>query len=269
MQKIAIHSVPRSGSTWLGNLFNSSPSVSFKFQPLFSYSLKGYLDENSTNSDVETFFDLIAKSDDDFINQKKGIENGIIPVFIKNEYLTHVCYKEVRYHNVLANLLKKSKGVKFVFLIRNPLAVLYSWKNAPKEFRSDKGWIFEEEWMDSPKKNNNKPEEFNGYYKWKEAALLFHELYKSFPNQVYIINYSDLIRNTLDEVKGVFKFSNLEITTQTIDFINKSKSVNHIDSYSVYKKKSIDNDWKKLPENIIRFIEDDLRGTLLEIYLNE
>ena len=79
MQKIAIHSVPRSGSTWLGNIFNSHPNVSFKYQPLFSYAFKDYLGSESDLEKINRFFKEIMKSDDDFINQKEGVEKGIIP----------------------------------------------------------------------------------------------------------------------------------------------------------------------------------------------
>ena len=45
MKRIAIHSVPRSGSSWLGQILNSSLKVCFRFQPLFSYAFKDYLNE--------------------------------------------------------------------------------------------------------------------------------------------------------------------------------------------------------------------------------
>src|SRR5690606_410177 len=163
MKRIAIHSVPRSGSTWLGNIFNSHPKVAFKYQPLFSYTFKNALDEKSTKNDILNFYKNINNSNDNFINQKEGIVKGIIPEFIKRPPLTHCCYKEVRYHNILENLLEKDSTIKVIGLIRNPLSVIYSWLNAPKEFRKDLDWRVSEEWRYAPKKNLNKPEEFNGY----------------------------------------------------------------------------------------------------------
>lgn len=209
MQKIAIHSVPRSGSTWLGNIFNSHPKVSFKYQPLFSYAFKGYLTEVSNAESINSFFCEIQLSTDSFINQIEGIEKGIIPDFKKEDTPTHVCYKEVRYHNVLENMLINNNSVKTVLLIRNPLAVLYSWYKAPKEFRAEKGWVFDEEWLNAPKKNLNKPEEYNGYVKWKEVTLLFLRLKKEYPNRVCLVNYSELINKThtvIEEVFFVFRF---------------------------------------------------------------
>ena len=45
LKKIAIFSVPRSGSSWLGQIFNSHEDVSFRMQPLFSYSHKSALNK--------------------------------------------------------------------------------------------------------------------------------------------------------------------------------------------------------------------------------
>ena len=53
MKLIAIHSMPRSGSTWLGSIIDSHPHICYKHQPLFSYCLKGYLDETSDYEKIQ------------------------------------------------------------------------------------------------------------------------------------------------------------------------------------------------------------------------
>jgi len=63
MKKIALHSVPRSGSSWIGQILNSSPKVNYKFQPLFSYAFKGYLDENSSRERIDEFFEKEVKQE--------------------------------------------------------------------------------------------------------------------------------------------------------------------------------------------------------------
>ena len=35
---VGVHGVPRSGTSWLGQILNASKKVNFKFQPLFSYA---------------------------------------------------------------------------------------------------------------------------------------------------------------------------------------------------------------------------------------
>ncbi len=267
MQKIAIHSVPRSGSTWLGNIFNSHPNVVFKYQPLFSYGFKGYITEDSNNERINTFFEEIAKTDDAFMDQKKAIAKGIVPRFKKIDNPTHICYKEVRYHNILQNILAKTEDVKFIFLIRNPLAVLYSWKNAPKEFKAELGWSFEKEWKKAPSKNLNLPEEYNGFEKWKEASYLFLDLQERYPKNVLVLEYDTLLNEKELTVREVFKFVNLGFNPQTINFLKESTSKNISDSYSVFKIRKNDTDWKNLPEYIIDYVYQDLKGTSLEKYL--
>lgn len=268
MQFIAIHSVPRSGSTWLGNIFNSHPQVSFKYQPLFSYAFKGYLSEKSSRDEITKFFTRIMKSDDGFINQSEAFERGLIPEFNKTE-ITHICYKEVRYHYILENMIEQIPDCKVILLIRNPLSVIYSWLNAPKEFRPDLGWIAEEEWLNAPKKNQNKPEEYNGYMKWKEVANMFLDLKSKYANNVQIVEYSMLIKNPKLLVRKLFDFTNLDFNSNTEEFIDLSTTRNEEDAYSVFKNKSEDDNWKLLPKEITEYVITDLKGTNLEQFLNE
>lgn len=255
--KIAIHSVPRSGSTWLGKIFDSSPYVLYKYQPLFSYAFKDRLSQKSTSSEIEEFFNSLLNVTDPFLDQKEEKIKGIIPVFQKEE-IRAVVYKEVRYHHILSNLLLKDREVKVVGLIRNPFAVINSWYKAPKEFRADLGWRIENEWKYAPSKNQNKPEEFNGYEKWKVTAFLFLELAKEFPQQFRLVQYENLLKAPVNEVKKLFEFSGLDIHPQTKKFIEKSISLNQKDAYSVFKKKENDETWKtELPDFIFSEIKND------------
>ena len=258
MQRIAIHSVPRSGSTWLGSIIDSNPKVKFRMQPLFSYAFKDYLNEYSTKERIGNFFKEIANSKDSFICQEEEKKRGLIPKFEKSENFTHICYKEVRYHHILENLLHRGSQIKIICLVRNPFSVIHSWSKAPKEFRNDLGWSLEEQWQNAPLKNQNKPEEFNGYEKWKEAAFLFLNLKKEFPKRVCIVQYEKLLQEPISEVERIFLFSGLNFHQQTVDFIRSSTSTNHEDAYSVFKKKEQDDAWKtQLPQYIIREIKDD------------
>lgn len=267
MKRIALHSVPRSGSTWLGSIIDAHPQINFKFQPLFSYTFKDYLDENSSKNRIINFFNEISNSNDDFLNQKHAKELGLIPIFEK-ENIEAIVYKEVRYNHLLENMMYKDQELLLIGLIRNPLSVIYSWWKAPKEFKTELGWNFEAEWMEAPSKNLNKKEEFNGYYKWKEVALLFLELEKKHPNRFYLLSYNDLLNDTLNKVKEIMKFIGLELDLQQEKFIKLSKNNNVEDAYAVFKRKSNDDQWKeKLPKNIIEYIKKDLKNTPLEIYL--
>ncbi len=253
-QKVAIHSVPRSGSSWLGSIFDSSPKVIYRYQPLFSYAHKGQLKINSTIEVIGNFFNDLIKTDDDFVLQKNQKEKGVVPSFNKSNP-THIAYKEVRYHYILQNLLEKDSNIILVGLIRNPFAVINSWFKAPKEFKKELGWNIADEWFNAPKKNMRKPEEFNGYNKWKEVCFLFLKLKKKYPDQFYLINYDDLLSNPISEVKQLFDFCDLDYSEQTDTFIKESTSFQSNDPYAVFKQKKDDMGWKKTLPN---FIKDEI-----------
>ena len=160
MQKIAIHSVPRSGSTWLGEIFNSSPVVKYCFQPLFSYKLKDYLDEFSDKASIEIFFRSLLETSDEFICQNLQREMGALTSFRKSASITHVVYKEVRYHHILKNLIEKDKELRLILLVRDPIEVMNSWINSPREF--DPSWSINDQLNTAPLKNLGQKENFFG-----------------------------------------------------------------------------------------------------------
>lgn len=257
MKKVAIHSVPRSGSSWLGSIFDSSPNTKYRYQPLFSYTHKGQLSPCSSAMEIDGFFNEILNTQDSFVLQKEAIEQGLVPRFEK-EKPTHVVYKEVRYHHVLENMLSQDPEIKVVGLIRNALAVISSWLKAPKEFKKELGWKIEDEWRFASSKNMNKEEEFNGFEKWKETVFMFLKLQKKFPNQFYLLNYDDLLINKHETIKDVFDFCKLNYTKSTQDFLDmRSEKINQ-DAYSVFKTKSRDVSWQtSLPSFIIEAICSD------------
>ena len=269
MIKIAIHSAPRSGSSWLGQIFNSSSKTCFRFQPLFSYAFKDYLNEKSSQEDISVFYERIAESDDDFLLQREKVENGEYPSFSKEDELTHIVYKEVRYHNIIKNMLTKDKELKVIGLIRSPFAVVDSFLRSPREFRKDQGWREEEEWRYAMKKNLNKSEEFFGYEKWKEVYFKFKELDKKFNGRFYMVYYEDLIKDTFHEVERIFNFCNLEVNMQTIKFLNESKSSEKRSVYSVFRNKIKDDEWKvSLNELIFTEISNDLKTNNMNQFLS-
>jgi len=268
MKKIGIHSVPRSGSSWIGQIFNSSPDINFKFQPLFSYAFKDYLSETSSKEEINSFFEKIALSDDPFLLQQEKIDKGIYPAFKKSVQKTHIVYKEVRYHHILENMLKVDSDVIVVGIVRSPYAVVKSFLNAPREFRKDLGWDELAEWRYAKKKNLDRSEEFNGYEKWKEVVLLFQKLKKQYPNRFCFVKYDALLTNTLEEVESIFNFCGIPLQDQTRSFLLQSTQINQEDAYSVYKKKTVDDGWKeKLNSTIIDEISKDLKISSLEEYL--
>ena len=254
---IAIQSVPRSGSSWLGQIFKSSPRVEFRFQPLFSYAFKGRLGPASSAEEIRRFFEDIQATTDDFVLQKDRSIHGDYPELEERSEVTHLVMKEVRYNHIVRNMVEQLPELKVIGLVRHPCAVLDSWIHAPREFKPE--WTVEEQWRSGALKNQGRPEEFFGYDKWKEVAELFVELEASRPDQMKVVRYADLNADPIATVKDLFSFCGLECGPETESFIRASRSKEGTDANSVYRLERPDDAWKaRLPGHISETIIADL-----------
>lgn len=259
MDTVWIFGVPRSGTSWLGQIFNSHPRVAYRFQPLFSYAFKNRLHETSSSQEIDSFFQELYATQDDFVLQKSLS-------FYKESPYTHLVLKEARYLNIIRNLIIKKPNIRIVGIVRNPLSVISSWFKAPKEFKPD--WNIFEEWRYAPSKNQNRPEEFFGYEKWKEAVNLFLTYQASYPDNFYLIQYTDLNANTFETIKSVFSFCKLDMHPQTERFLEVSKQRDDHNPYSVFRYQNSDEKWKQfLDSEIVEYIYADLRNTRLARFL--
>lgn len=254
MNKIALFSVPRSGSTWLGQIFNSHPKVLYRFQPNFAYSFDYSLTEHNSTEEIAYFYEKLINTQDPFVNAKLTISSKQGLSFQKVEPTTLV-FKETHYINVIQNLIEKT-DTKVVGLVRSPFSVINSWLKLPKEFNKD--WSVKEEWYDAPSKNDDKAHYFFGFKKWKEATALFLKLEKEYSSQFYLLSYDSLLQNKMYEVKRVFDFCDLSFDEQTQNFLIQASQKEDQDPYSVFKQKTEDNKWEnELPRFIIDEIKED------------
>lgn len=266
---ISIHGVPRSGTSWLGQIFDSHPDVAYRHQPLFAYRFKDCLNLQSTSKDIDRFLNELYKVEDDEFILDFGRRKPISDFWqktIKSNDPKYLVIKMVRYHHLLRLFLENIKGVKIVGIVRHPCAVINSWLQAPKEFRS--GWNPIKEWRYAPSKNADRPEEFNGFEKWKEVASMFLQYQQEFPNNFYLARYETLVTATEVEIEKMFSFAGLEVKQQTLDFINISHSRHDPDPYSVIKKNRSNQKWEhELDPLIANAIIKDVQGTSLEQFL--
>lgn len=116
-------------------------------------------------------------------------------------------------------------------MIRDPVITVNSWVNAPKEWNGQ--WDIEEEWFLAEKKHQENPSGFYGLKKWIEAAKIM-EACQSSPNFL-LIRYEDLVSKQESEVGRLFEFSNLQISKQTLRFLESSKNSASRDPYSVFR----------------------------------
>lgn len=267
MKKIGLFGTPRCGTSWLGHIFNSHPDVVLRFQPLFSYGHKGSLTSHSTAEEIRSFFEAIIYSQDTFASMKTEAQKEY-PVFNKSARPTHIVFKETRYLHIIENMLAQCSEVKIVGIVRNPLAVLASWVLAPKEYNPE--WDINKEWRLAPSKNQNRPEEFFGFDKWKEATEAFLRFERQFPHQFFLVRYDELNRTPLDTTNKLFDFCGLKVCRQVEDFLTASKSRHDSDPYSVFRANASDDRWQGvLPDEIVKQIMSELKHTPLENFLQD
>ncbi|MBT8043203.1 MAG: sulfotransferase [Kiritimatiellales bacterium] len=258
---VYIAGVARSGTSWIGQIFNSCPSVRFRFQPLFAYEFKNQVNEDSSPADFQNLLDGIYESTGDFLLQKDKVEAGVYPQFTKENETTLV-FKENRYQSFIEPMMRKLPEVALLGVLRHPCAVLNSWKNNAKEFPAE--CDIRKEWRFGNCKNTGN-EDYFGYYKWKEVAHLYLDLKDKYPDRTYVLRYEDLVQDPLGVAGDLFNFFNIPLTDQTREFLEASTSASQASYYSVYKTSDVTEKWKTdLDPSIAEEILADLSGTRLE-----
>ncbi len=265
---ISIHGVPRSGTSWLGEIFNSHPDVAYRFQPLFSYRFKDRIDLNSTEEEISNFLvELYNVRNDEFLlGEWQKSDDPITMDFIKNQPQHFLVMKMVRYHHLIEKLIESFPDIKIIGITRHPCAAINSWLNAPKEFNPD--WDPMAEWRFAPAKNQGRIEEFYGFDKWKQLALLFLEFEQKYPAKFFLIQYEHLASRPKEIIEKVFNFCGLQITDQVSNFITESQRHHSKNPYSIFKSPEVKDRWEQeLDPYIAKTILDELKDTPLERFL--
>lgn len=255
MTIISIHSTPRSGSSWLLSIFDSLSRTKCVYQPLWSYAFKNRLNGlSSTQNDFKQFIKDIKETEDDYCCMKTSYhtnngENDILTFDkIDNE---HVVMKHTTHHYLIEKMIEFNKDIKIIGLIRNPEFVIESQMKAKHENLKD--------WLNGTDKNSNLEENYFGFNKWLELNNYFITLKEKYPNNVYLIKYEDLLKNTKVEIEKLFHFCSFQLEKSTIDFINESMSKNDDYDYSVFRNKENLIDKKcQLNEEIKEYIKDKI-----------
>ncbi len=265
---LSLHGSPRSGTTWLGQIVDSSPQVRYKFQPLFSRSFKDYINVHSSKREILDYYSKLYEFEDDFLDRTIEKEKGIHETFTeKHAYPKYLSTKMVRYHYLIPTLIKQLDMVKIIGIVRNPCAVLLSWLRNKNEFLLPRE-KFINEWEFAQHRNMFKPEEYFGYHKWKELAKLFLTMKEMHPDRFFLLRYENLVKNTYEEISTLFNFCGIEFHEQSKRFIEKSTSTFNPDPYSTFKANKDADDWKDgLNESVIRKVYSDLENSEFEIFL--
>ncbi len=251
---ILICGMPRSGTSWLGQIFDSSPDVAFRMEPLFSYQFKNTINEQSSKEKITEFFSNVYLTNDDFIHQRENRIKGSYCSFKKKLTPDFLVVKTTRHHNLLEKYLNSIDCIEIISIIRHPCAVINSWINTDREFKS-KGCAIEKDWKNGKCRKNGYGE-FWGFDDWLSVTQQHVALSEKFPNFI-VVEYSNLIQDPEDRINKLFKQLSIPYTKQTVDFLKDCHSNHHNDPYSVFKNKGVENSWKttlssEIVEKIVR-----------------
>jgi hypothetical protein len=263
---VAIHGAPRSGTSWIGQLFNSSAHVAYRYQPFFAHAFRGRVSADSTGVQFERFFEDLTATADPFVLQQGDASLAAAPISFPKQAARHLVYKEVRFHHLLPELLAKVDRLVAIGVVRDPRAVLRSWASAPREFRS--GWSFADEWRDAARKNAGLEENWFGFQRWKELASLFLQLERSHPSRFRLVRYEDLLEQGEAEVRRLFGFCGIAFDEQSHRFWLESTSRNDDDPYGVFRHHHEERRGEPFDEHVSATIVAELEGTPLARFLS-
>lgn len=265
---INIHGVPRSGTSWLGEIFNSAPEVRYKYQPLYRRPLGGLIGPHSRREELEHYFRLLYGYAEDFIDRRADREAGIAPRFErKNGAPRFLVSKHVRHHYLVPHLLALMPEMRVVGIVRHPCAVLHSWRRAPWP-TWDPAWDFRAEWRFAPAKNRFRPEWYYGFHRWQEVAAMFLDMRRLHPRRFRLVRYEALAADPAAETVRLFEWGGLVPGDQTLEFLRRSRTTGVTDPYGVFRRPGDVEDWRgKLADEVVRAVEAELAGGPLEVFL--
>jgi hypothetical protein len=234
---------------------------------LFSHAFKNRLDARSSAPEISSFFSDLLCTEDNFVLQRGSSSLAGYELTFRKETITHLVYKEVRYHRLITHLLDLEPTYMAVGLIRNPCAVIHSWTKAPREY--DRTWQLDDEWRQAPHKNGNHPENWYGFERWRELALLFHSLQEQYPDRFHVIRYEDLVAAPERTLRLLYGLHDLQWTSQTREFLQQTRTRDDGTAYGVFRNAStsMENWCGQLDERIVATIYDELKGGFLSRYL--
>lgn len=263
-----ISGMPRSGTTWLSQIFASSPDVRLKSCPLYSYEFKNALDENSTATQWTELFEKVYRTNSEFLDQGHLRKHGLIPSFAdKKDHPGHLVIKSNRFHNLTPHILRLNDDIQFIHIVRHPCATIYSWLSDPGEFPASANPM--DEWRSGNCRKTG-PGEFWGFDDWKSVTAQAVSLSEQYPNRHRIVRYEDLVKDTQRQARELFEFLQIPFEEQTLNFIELSHSRHDEHKHSVFKRPEKKAKWEtKLDPAIIAQCLSEIRGTALEQFLRE
>jgi hypothetical protein len=258
-----ITGMPRSGTSWLAQIFASSPDVRLKLCPLFSYEFKNEMSQSSTPTEWKSFFKNVYTTPSDYMDQNYLRKDGIVPHFEqKSQTPSFLTIKSTRQHQLTETILEKCPEVTFVAIVRHPCACIHSWLTNPHEF--PKSASKSTEWRTGACRKDGLGE-YWGFDDWKEVTRHHLALAQRFPDRFFLIRYESLVKQAFKITSDLFSSLGINFTPQTEEFLTESQSTHCQHARSVYKSPFVSERWKnELTPEIANTILSEIKGTDLE-----
>jgi len=263
---VLIVGMPRSGTSWLSQIVDSSPLVRFRLSPLFSYDFKNAVNEESSKEEFDQVFEGAYQSNNEFMDQTYRRRNNEYPIFKDKLSAPPVLeIKMTRFHNLLQTILDYYENLNVVSIVRHPCGAIHSWLTAPREFPEDADASVE--WRSGACRKTG-PEEFWGFEDWLHVTQMHVDLEEKYQDRFRIIRYEDLVYDAWVESKKLFHFLDLGFGKQTQQFVRRSQTDHNESSYAVFKNPAVKDRWRsQLNANIQHAILEKVSRTELRRFI--
>lgn len=263
---VVVTGMPRSGTSWVGQIVESCPAVRYKMSPLFAWEFKNAVSRGASAEEWEEVLRGAYRTEGEFLDHTHRRAAGEYPVFEERvDEPPVLAIKFTRFHDLLEDLLALFPSLKVLAVVRHPCGAIHSWLTAPKEFPPEADPL--EEWRSGESKKAG-PEDYFGFDDWKAVTRLHLRLARAHPERFRIERYEELVDAPVAGGTRIFDFFDLPMTRQTVGFIERSQSTVVPGDYSVFKSPSVKDRWRReLQPEIRDAILEELDGSDLQGFL--
>lgn len=253
--------MPRSGTTWLSQIFESSSDFLVRLSPNYSYLLKNQITITSSRTEWLDHLEAAANSEDPFMTQSWRRDTGELSRFHSSpDNSKCLVIKDTRFHDLYQRAMEILDDAKIVYVVRHPGGAINSWWRS-KEFPPDAD--LDKEWRTGTCRKQD-PGEFWGFDDWCSITTRYLELEASDPERYLVFRYEDLVQQRERVATNLFSFAGCELSPETSKFLRDSGDHHDDRPYSVFKSPTVAERWRsELPSEIQEAIETELLDTPL------
>lgn len=258
--------MPRSGTTWLSQLFDAHPDFVVRLSPPYAHEFRGRL---APDSDADAWREVLAAAratDDPFMTQDWQRERGNLPAR-DDRPGARLAVKDTRFHELYDAAMRVLPAAARVVIVRDPRAVLDSWFRSP-EF--PEGADPAVEWRSGACRKADGPGEYWGFDDWVRLTSRYREAAAAPGSRTLVVSFEELVRDVPGVMASVLEWLGAPLADEVVDFASASHRRRVEGPYSVFRDPSAVLDrWRtSLDPAIAAAVARELEGTELEEHLS-